>query len=1098
MSGLDLGLGNLNPIRPGDLDINLGLGGRKPSQRAEWRKLLSPDEEQFLSRQALGVGLSGLSYIGGTLDKPGQAVRGVLAGKGMSALKNLIPFSDSLGITTDVDHTTGRDLTDQIGLTRKGDKGWGSWGVGLAADMATDPLSYATFGAKHALTAAGQGAKKAGALQGLSRADMIRRGYSGTVGIGLPFQSPSVVLGTGSAAANAAVKVDKLADWARFSNPVGRSIGALFDKSVGGTPYEVTQRSWAKYGDPTLIAEQRAARGHQADVLQALDPLVSADPTLETQIHGATRALAEGVPTMSNYSPAMLSQVQGLAGKIGARNDAIRSAGREWGLPFRDLDDMFGNYVHREALSAEGSGMQLSKPGSFYQAGSGSSVHREPWSRDVPGGTERINGWFRQFAGADPKTRPAIEAAVRKDLEGDLLAHPGGFSLTPSILEKWDGAPAAMGKPASKGQVSQIVDKLLAADPKYREQGLDFYTPNLAATETKRGAQHARNLAAAKAAIGAITDNAARFQNDGSMMSVPDLIKAIGLRTTKANKVTGDPIQGALLKAHEALAPKFQLGSANTLGSLKKLRNQLGQFGVTREHADQILKAHQKWAAPEELKGPLKFMDSLNALFKPLAYSVWFPSHVRNAGTAGLNNLRSGTALRHYNDAKSIIEGTVDPAALSKYGLGDLNQARKEAYASAGIFGGHGYHDDVADNALSALTSTTPGRFTPHAPGAGQPGMLADMLTGIPRGWLGTGAAIGKTTRQIASNPRDWKAAVAENLGMKGVGGVERDALPAVVAGRKVGTQIEDTFRLAQWLAEREQGATANAAADMVNRTHFDYDSLTGFEKNVMRRLVPFYTYARKNLPLQLDTALHTPAWTQAQIRPFSQPDQEQGYVPEYLKSGVSMPVGPEANGMRRYVSKLGLPVEEAFERLHFRNGLPDIGRTALDYMGQLNPVIKAPLEQLFDTQFHTQRKLSDLRAPAAASAIGRLFGDDNPQLLAQVMANTPLTRFVTSADKLIDDRKDPLTKAVNLLTGVRVTDVDTEKQRAIDTRNALEEILRGQPHLSKYTSFYVKPDQAANLTPDEVELMRLYATLQQHARDYSKQQRQSIGVRRE
>jgi hypothetical protein len=151
---------------------------------------------------------------------------------------------------------------------------------------------------------------------------------------------------------------------------------------------------------------------------------------------------------------------------------------------------------------------------------------------------------------------------------------------------------------------------------------------------------------------------------------------------------------------------------------------------------------------------------------------------------------------------------------------------------------------------------------------------------------------------------------------------------------------------------------------------------------------------------------------------------------------------------------------------------------------------------QLFDTRSHMQRKLSDLKAPQATSAIGHLFGDDNPQLLAQFMANTPLTRFATSADKVLDSRKGIGSKALNLLTGLRGTDVNTEKQRAIDTNNAVREMMRGHDNISEYPSFYVKPTDAAKLTPEEVEQMRLYSTLQQHSRDYAKQQRLQIGVR--
>ena len=62
----------------------------------------------------------------------------------------------------------------------------------------------------------------------------------------------------------------------------------------------------------------------------------------------------------------------------------------------------------------------------------------------------------------------------------------------------------------------------------------------------------------------------------------------------------------------------------------------------------------------------------------------------------------------------------------------------------------------------------------------------------------------------------------------------------------------------------------------------------------------------------------------QAQHKPFNQAGSERGYVPKYLRSGLAMPVGPEDNGKRRYISKLGLPAEEAFERLHFKGGLPE------------------------------------------------------------------------------------------------------------------------------------------------------------------------------
>ena len=178
MAGFDI---DIDPFKGSDPFRGLnfgGPGGGAGRQRAEHRRPLVDEDFRSVGRKALDAGASGLSYVAGTLDKPGQAVRGLLAGKGVSSLKHLVPFAGSAGLLSDKDYTTGRDLTDKIGFTGKGDKGWGSWGLGLAADIATDPLTYSTFGAKHALTPVGRAVQKTGALKGFTGRQMIE-GFHG-------------------------------------------------------------------------------------------------------------------------------------------------------------------------------------------------------------------------------------------------------------------------------------------------------------------------------------------------------------------------------------------------------------------------------------------------------------------------------------------------------------------------------------------------------------------------------------------------------------------------------------------------------------------------------------------------------------------------------------------------------------------------------------------------------------------------------------------------------------------------------------------------------------------------------------------------------
>lgn len=108
-------------------------------------------------------GLSGLQWLGETLDKPGRAVRGLLAGR-PEALANLIPFSDTMGITDPQDATSGRDLLETYGILDKNTDGLDTGDfVGFLAEIALDPLTYASFGAS-AISKSGKFAKSMGLL----------------------------------------------------------------------------------------------------------------------------------------------------------------------------------------------------------------------------------------------------------------------------------------------------------------------------------------------------------------------------------------------------------------------------------------------------------------------------------------------------------------------------------------------------------------------------------------------------------------------------------------------------------------------------------------------------------------------------------------------------------------------------------------------------------------------------------------------------------------------------------------------------------------------------------------------------------------------
>lgn len=81
----------------------------------------------------------------------------------------------------------------------------------------------------------------------------------------------------------------------------------------------------------------------------------------------------------------------------------------------------------------------------------------------------------------------------------------------------------------------------------------------------------------------------------------------------------------------------------------------------------------------------------------------------------------------------------------------------------------------------------------------------------------------------------------------------------AIRSGRFVGGSIEDNARLAHFLWARDRLGNSEQAANSVKKYLFNYEDLTPFEKKVMKRTIPFYTFMRKNTGLMVNTLAENP-----------------------------------------------------------------------------------------------------------------------------------------------------------------------------------------------------------------------------------------------
>jgi len=78
-------------------------------------------------------------------------------------------------------------------------------------------------------------------------------------------------------------------------------------------------------------------------------------------------------------------------------------------------------------------------------------------------------------------------------------------------------------------------------------------------------------------------------------------------------------------------------------------------------------------------------------------------------------------------------------------------------------------------------------------------------------------------------------------------------------AGFWVGNMADNWHRMAHYVDRIKKGYTPYDAAQSVKKYFFDYGELGTMEKNVFRRVFPFYTWARKNIPLQLEALATKP-----------------------------------------------------------------------------------------------------------------------------------------------------------------------------------------------------------------------------------------------
>jgi len=254
--------------------------------------------------------------------------------------------------------------------------------------------------------------------------------------------------------------------------------------------------------------------------------------------------------------------------------------------------------------------------------------------------------------------------------------------------------------------------------------------------------------------------------------------------------------------------------------------------------------------------------------------------------------------------------------------------------------------------------------------------------------------------------------------------------------GRALGTNIENHARLMNFYLDLSKTGDATLSAIKTKKFFFDYNELTLFEKNVMKRIVPFYSWMRKNIPLQFEQLLKQPAKYTGLLKAKGEIEREidlPKHMPDFVRSGFpiftseDMKGRPQAFLLRNFIP--AVDIEQVIGRgaeIAPGTKVPEIVRTIISSIG---PQFRSPVEQALNLNLFFGRPIE------------RFPGETEPILGVPVRRRVAkeLPRPFGEVTRLIGQRKQEVgldqpavpARLLRFVTGLKGFPVDEQKVKS-------------------------------------------------------------------
>lgn len=460
---------------------------------------------------------------------------------------------------------------------------------------------------------------------------------------------------------------------------------------------------------------------------------------------------------------------------------------------------------------------------------------------------------------------------------------------------------------AMREEATRLRNEALAADDRVRITRQQIDSADNAALEAELVA--AMEIDKAQSAVARI--EAAHLQNEAdlarSTRKADRLNEKIGRLSSKENETT----------------------------FIRAIEDGFARLDMTTQAPDHIVDALTqvaKMTDPKEIGLALKTFDTLTSMFK--TWAILTPGfHVRNFLGGMFNNYLAGVDIASYRSflrADKIFVKTLEStgdreAAFNAIGRA-LGKNHMEAYR-------------VVDSSSVLKTS----------------GMI-----GSTSGEIGVGT-VGMAN---GSGFKKFRETLKAKGSSKGVGRVVVDN-PLTRVNYMASERVERTLRGALAYDTAIKGGDEFSALGNVYKYHFNYDDLSSIEQRYMKRISPFYTWSRRNVPLQVEMLFKKPV-AYANI----------GIIQKNIEK-----LSPGEDLVPAWFSQVGgfrLPFSNPQgEQLYMMPDLPPLDLRKVinpqEWLGEINPVLKVPLELQFNKQLYNQQEFREgyLPFPEAWNKMG-------------------------------------------------------------------------------------------------------------------------------